>query len=224
MTLRGFLIVSAAVLGSAAFLQAQQPNSEYQKTQPTFKEHRVGESAQEFFSVAKMAEKGGTLSKDYCHSYLEDPKVVKALEKTKRKGWADQSLLIATMDVEGCNKIRAALAGQDTEIDLRFASEFGSGVAQFVAGHLGSVNFVVKAPFNDVIEDMTSKLTSAPQLSLETLQNEVGAIVKQRRAAWKLPNAIVKVVELHSLDGSNIGTGVSVSDPALMTRRRNSLN
>ena len=114
MTLRGFLIVSAAVLGSVTFLQAQQPNSEYQKTQPTFKEHRVGESAQEFFSIAKMAEKGGTLSKDYCRLYLEDPKVIKAIEKTKRKGWADQSLLVATMDVEGCNKIRVALAGQDT--------------------------------------------------------------------------------------------------------------
>ena len=224
MTLRGFLIVSAAVLGSVAFLQAQQPNSEYQKTQPTFKEHRVGESAQEFFSIAKMAEKGGMLSTDYCRSYLEDPKVMKAIEKTKRKGWADQSLLIATMDVEGCNKIRAALAGKDTEIDLRFASEFGTGVAQFVTGHLGSVNFVVKVPFNDVVEDMTSKMKSAPQLSVETLQNEVGAIVKQRRAAWKLPNTVVKVIELHSLDGSSIETGVSVSDLELMKRRPNSLN
>jgi hypothetical protein len=224
MTLRGFFIVSAAVLGSVAFLQAQQPNSEYQKTQPTFKEHRVGESAQEFFSIAKMAEKGGMLSTDYCRSYLEDPKVMKAIEKTKRKGWADQSLLIATMDVEGCNKIRAALAGKDTEIDLRFASEFGTGVAQFVTGHLGSVNFVVKVPFNDVVEDMTSKMKSAPQLSVETLQNEVGAIVKQRRAAWKLPNTVVKVIELHSLDGSSIETGVSVSDLELMKRRPNSLN
>ena len=224
MTLRGFFIVSAAVLGSVAFLQAQQPNSEYQKTQPTFKEHRVGESAKEFFSIAKMAEKGGTLSTDYCRSYLEDPKVMKAIEKTKRKGWADQSLLIATMDVEGCNKIRAALAGKDTEIDLRFASEFGTGVAQFVTGHLGSVNFVVKVPFNDVVEDMTSKMKSAPQLSVETLQNEVGAIVKQRRAAWKLPNTVVKVIELHSLDGSSIETGVSVSDLELMKRRPNSLN
>jgi hypothetical protein len=224
MTLRGFLIVSAAVLGSVTFLQAQQPNSEYQKTQPTFKEHRVGESAQEFFSIAKMAEKGGTLSKDYCRLYLEDPKVIKAIEKTKKKGWADQSLLVATMDVEGCNKIRAALAGQDTEVELRYASEFGAGTAQFVAGHLGSVSFVVNAPFNDVVEDMRAKLNSAPQQSLETFQNEVGAIVKQRRAAWKLPNNIVKVVELQSLEGNSIGTGVSVSDTALMKQRPNSLN
>jgi len=224
MTLRGFLIVSAAVLGSVTFLQAQQPNSEYQKTQPTFKEHRVGESAQEFFSIAKMAEKGGTLSKDYCRLYLEDPKVIKAIEKTKRKGWADQSLLVATMDVEGCNKIRAALAGQDTEVELRYASEFGAGTAQFVAGHLGSVSFVVNAPFDDVVEDMRAKLNSAPQQSVETFQNEVGAIVKQRRAAWKLPNNIVKVVELQSLEGNSIGTGVSVSDPALMKQRPNSLN
>jgi hypothetical protein len=224
MTLRGFLIVSATVLGSVVFLQAQQPNSEYQKTQPTFKEHRVGESAQEFFAIAKMAEKSGMLSTDYCRSYLEDPKVKKALEKAKRKGWADQSLLIATMDVEGCDKIRAALAGQDTEVELRFASEFGTGTAQFVAGHLGSVNFVVKAPFNDVVDDMTSKLNSAPQLSLETLQNEVGAIVRQRRALWRLPNSTVKVVALQSLEGNSIGTGVSVSDPVLMKRRPNSLN
>jgi hypothetical protein len=59
---------------------------------------------------------------------------------------------------------------------------------------------------------------------VETFQNEVGAIVKQRRAAWKLPNNIVKVVELQSLEGNSIGTGVSVSDPALMKQRPNSLN
>ena len=68
------------------------------------------------------------------------------------------------MIVEGCNNIQAALAGQDVEVDARFAAEFGSGSVQFVAGHLASVSFVVKAPFNDVVEDMTAKLNANPQL------------------------------------------------------------
>ena len=87
MTLRRFLTLFAVVVGTAAFLQAQQPTSEHTRnTQPTFKEHRIGESAQEFFSIAKMAEKNGMLSTDYCRSYLNDPKVKKAIEKAKKKG------------------------------------------------------------------------------------------------------------------------------------------
>jgi hypothetical protein len=226
MGLRRFLTLFVVVLGAAAaFLQAQQPNSEpTRNTQPTFKEHRIGESAQEFFSIAKMAERSGMLSTDYCRSYLNDPKVKKAIEKAKKKGGDDPSFLVAMMNVEGCNNIRAALAGQDVEVELRFAAEFGSGRARFVAGHLASVRFIVKAPFNDVVEDMTAKLNANPQLGVETLQNGVGAIVNQPRAMWTLPNFLVRVSELQSLEGDNIGTEVSVSDPAMMKHRANSLN
>ena len=225
MTLRRFLTLFAVVVVTAAFVQAQLQNSEHtQNTQPTFKEHRIGESAQEFFSIAKMAEKNGMLSTEYCRLYLDDPKVQKAIEKAKKKGADDPSLLVTTMNVEGCNNIRAALAGQDVEIGVRFAAEFGSGSAQLIAGRLASVSFVVKAPFNDVVEDMTAKLNAKPSLSVDTLQNAVGAIVKQRRAIWIHPNTLVTVSELQSLDGGNIGTEVSVSDPAIMKRRTNSLN
>ena len=225
MTLSRFLTLFVAVVGTAAFLQAQQLISEpTRNNQPTFKQHRIGESAQEFFSIAKMAEKNGMLSADYCRSYLNDPKVKKAIEKAKKKGGDDPSLLVATMNVEGCNNIGAALAGQDVEIEVRFAAEFGSGRAQFVAGHLASVKFVVKAPFNDVVEDMIAKLNADPQLGVETLQNGIGAIVNLHRAMWTLPNFLVKVSELQSLEGDNIGTEVSVSDPAMMKHRANSLN
>jgi hypothetical protein len=225
MTLSRFLTLFVAVVGTAAFLQAQQPNSEpTRNTQPTFKQHRIGESAQEFFSIAKMAEKNGMLSTDYCRSYLNDPKVKKAIEKAKKKGGDDPSSLVVVMNVEGCNNIRAALAGQDVEVEVRFAAELGSGRAQFVAGRLASLRFVVKAPFNDVVEDMTAKLNANPQLGEETLQNAVGAIVKQRRAMWALPNLFVKVSGLQSLEGDDIGTEVSVSDPVMMKHRTNSLN
>lgn len=222
MTLSRFLTLFAAVIGTAAFLQAEQPST--QNIQPTFKEHRIGESAQEFFSIAKMAEKNGMLSTAYCRSYLNDPKVKKAIEKAKKKGADDPSLLVATMDVEGCNNIQAALAGQDIEVEVRFATEFGSGSAQFVAGHLASVSFVVKAPFNEVVEDMSAKLNAKPQLDVHTFQNTVAAMVKQRRAMWTLPNTLVKLSELQSLEGDNIGTEVSVSDPEIMKHRTNSLN
>ena len=223
MTSRRFLTLFATVVGAVAFLQAQQPNREQtQKAQPTFKQHRIGESAQEFFAIAKMAERNGMLSTDYCRSYLNEPKVQKAIEKAKRKGLNDPSLLLATMDVEGCNTIQAALAGKNVEIDARFAAEFGSGRVVFVAGHLVSVSFIAKAPFHDVVEDMTAKLNANPQLDVAVLQNAIAAIQRQHRAMWTLPNALVKVSELQSLDGSAIGTEVSVSDPAL--HRANSLN
>jgi hypothetical protein len=225
MTLRRFLILFLAVVGTAAFLQAQQPNSEpVRNAQPTFKEHRIGESAQAFFSIAKVADKNGMLSTDYCRAYLNNSKVKRAIDKAKRKGESDSSSLVATIITEGCNNIQAALAGQDVEVDVRFAAEFGSGQVRFVAGRLASVRFVVKASFNDVVEDMTAKLNASPQLDVETFQNSVGAIVNQHRAMWTLPNFFVKVTELQSLEDDNIGTEVSVADPAMVKHRTNSLN
>jgi hypothetical protein len=213
------------VVGTAAFLQAEQPTSEpTRNTQPTFKEHRIGESAQEFFSIARVAGKNGMLSTDYCRSYFNDPKVKKAIEKARKKGRDDPSSLVSTMIAEGCNSIRAALAGQDVEVNVLFAAEFGSGSVQFVAGRLASVSFVVKAPFNEVVEDMNAKLNAKPQLDVHTFQNTVAAMVKQRRAMWTLPNTLVKLSELQSLEGDNIGTEVSVSDPEIMKHRTNSLN
>jgi hypothetical protein len=172
-----------------------------------------------------MEGKNGMLSTDYCRTYLNDPKVKKAIEKSiKKKGEDDTSSLVATINVEGCYNVQVALAGQDAEVEMRFAAEFGSGSAKFVAGRLASVSFVVKAPFNDVVEDMTAKVNAKPQLGVDTLQNAVGAIVKQRRATWILPNTLVSVSESQSLEGGNIGTEVSVYDPVMMKHRTNSLN
>lgn len=225
MTSSRFLILFVVVVGTAAFLPAQQPISEpTRNTQPTFMEHRIGESAQEFFSIARVGEKGGMHSTDYCRSYLNDPKVKKLIEKAKKKSDDDPLSLLVAMNVEGCNNVWAALAGRDVEVDGRFAAEFGSGRVWFIAGHLASVRFVVKAPFDDVVEDMNAKLNASPQLDTATIQNPVGAIVKERRAVWTLPNFLVKLTQLQSLEGEVIGTKVSVSDPAMSKLRTNSLN
>ncbi len=228
MSLRRSLTLFAMVVGTAAFLQAEQPIGEHtQNIQPTFKEHRIGETAQAFFSIAKMAEKNGMLSSDYCRSYLDDPKVKRAIEKAKKNGGdapAHDLSRDPLLNVEGCNHIRAALAGEDAEVEARFATEFGTGSVQFIAGHLASVSFVVKAPFSDVVEDMTAKLNASPQLGVDTIQNGVGSIINQRRAMWTLPNFLAKVSEVHSLDGDSTGAEVSLSDPALMKHRTNSLN
>jgi hypothetical protein len=227
MTLSRFLTLFAVVVGTAALLQAEQPTSEpTRNTQPTFKEHRIGESAQEFFSIARVTEKNGMLSTDYCHSYFNDPKVKKAIDKASKKSADDPSpkSLVATMTVESCNNIKAALAGQDVELDVLFAAEFGKGSVQFVGGRLASVIFVVKAPFNEVVEDMNAKLNAKPQLDVHTFQNSVAAIVNQRRAKWTHPNFLVKVSELQSLEGDSMGTEVSVSDPEMMKHRTNSLD
>jgi hypothetical protein len=226
MTSCQFLIL-AAVVGAATFLPAQQQNSELpQQSQPTFKGHRVGEPAQEFFSIAKMADKNGMLSTDYCRSFLDQPKVKKAIEKAQKKGWDDNpSSLAVRIDVEGCNNVRAALAGKDVELDSRFASEFGDdGSMRFIAGHLALMRFVVETAFNNVVEDMTAKLNAKPQLDVATVQNRVAGIQKQHRAVWTLPNILAKIAELQSLEGTDIGTEVSVSSPATMEHRTNSLN
>jgi hypothetical protein len=87
MKLRRLLTLSLLAAGTAAFLQAQQPASESTRnTQPTFKEHRIGETAQQFFSIARVAEKNAMLSTDYCRSYLNDPKVKKTIEKARHSG------------------------------------------------------------------------------------------------------------------------------------------
>jgi hypothetical protein len=225
MTLRRVLTLLALV-GTATVLQAQQPGSApAQSAQPTFKEHKLGESAQEFFAVAKMGDKNGMLSSDYCRAFLDQPKVKKALEKADRKGWDDSASPMAIkIDVEGCDTIAAAIAGKDVVIPSRFASELGEGSARFVAGHLASVRFVVKAPFNDVVEDMTAKLNAKPQLEVATLQNAVAGIQKQRRAIWTLANVRARIAELESLEGVYIGTEVSVSSPEVSEHRTNSLN
>lgn len=225
MTLRRVLILFAAMAGITTFLQGQQPGGEAQKSQPTFKQHRIGESAQEFFSIAKIADKNGILSADYCRSFLEQPKVKKAIEKAHKKGWDDTpSLFEVGVDVEGCNQIQAALAGKEVELDARFASELGSGSVRFVAGQLASMRFVVKAPFDDVVEDMASKLRSKPRLEIATVQNGIAAIQKQRRAVWTFPNLLARIAELQSLRGDDIGTEVLVSSSAIIERRANSLN
>jgi len=225
MKTRRVLTLLAIFLGTAALLQAQQPNTEHsQNSQPTFKNHRIGESAQQFFSIAKMAEKDGTLSSEYCRLYLDDPKVKKAIEKDKRKTGEDATVSVTTMDVKGCNTIRAALSGQDVEIELRYAAEFGRGSARFVDGRLASVNFVVKVPFDHVVEDMTGKLNAPPQLTVDTIQNAVGAIVNERKAIWTLPNMRVRLTEMQSLEGDSVGTLVSLADPEMMKHRANSLN
>jgi hypothetical protein len=223
MILKRFLIVSIGVVGIAAFLEAQPTSEPTLNTQPTFREHRIGESAQEFFSIASVAERNGMLSTDYCRSYRNDPKMKQAIEKASKKSAGDPSSL-AAKTAEGCSSIQAALAGQDVEVDALFAAEFVSGQVRFVAGHLASATFIVKAPFNDVVEDMTAKLNATPRLDAETFQNSVAAIVKQRRAVWTLPKTLVKLSELRSLEGSDIGTEVSVSDPEMTKRRTNSLN
>jgi hypothetical protein len=156
--------------------------------------------------------------------YFEDPRVKKALEKAKRRSGDSQTLPAALANLDGCNKVREALAGQNVEIELRFAAEFGSGSAKFISGRLASLNFVVNPLFNDVVEDMTAKLNANPQIGVERIQNSVGAIIKRRYATWVLASISVRVFELHSLEGGDIGTEVSVFDPEMLKHRANSLN
>lgn len=224
MPFRRVLVAFAVAVGTVTGVAAQQNTEIPQKAQPTFKEHRLGESAQEFFSIAKFAGKSGMLSTDFCRSFLDQPRVKKAMERAARKGWGDDpsSLMIET-GVTGCHTIQAALAGKDVELDARFASEFGEGSVHFVAGRLASVRFVVDVPFNDVVEDMSAKLNANPKLEVASIQNGVARIQKQHRAIWALPNILARIAELQSLGGDDIGTEVSVSAPAI-EHRTNSLN
>lgn len=179
----------------------------------TFKGHKIGETAEQFFSIARMAEHN-TLTKQYCKDCLANPKVLKAYDRAKGHP-SDLRALSLSIDVDGCRGIQSALDGKDIRVDARYAGELGSGWAEFHNARLVILNFSVKAGslFDDVVTDTTKELGGAePTKSLVTRQIAVGAIVQEHKAVWNLNNLRVEADEMKDYEFGDTTVAVTISD------------
>lgn len=182
------LIVLALILfGSTLF--AQQ-----------FKGHAIGETAQQFFSTATVAESHQP-TVEYCTTLLNNPKAMK-----KHLG------LAMPVETQGCQEVMAALQGRDAEVGNRFAFALGPGTTRFHAGKLIYMKFIMDSPYIDVVADMTKKLNSSPEQTYVTYQNGFGATLQRRKAAWVSGNLMAGVEESPSVPYKGEAVLVTIFD------------
>jgi len=189
-------------------------------TSQTFKQHKIGETAEQFFSIATVAEHKGLTIK-YCADYLGDPKVQKAFEKAQRNIY-DTKATIQSFDVKGCLEVKKAFDGGDVEIGGRYAAEIGSGMARFHRSRLVLMSFSLSAgtPIQDVITDMSKELGGAePATSVETMQNAFGATLHARRCKWEVSGLNVLVSEMKSFEFGDMGVSVLVGDSGYLKEK-----
>ena len=177
----------------------------------TFKQHKIGETAEQFFSIATMSGKGTTAQ--YCKDYLSDPKVSKAYAKSQRNMF-DTNAKMQSIDVEGCWKVQQAFEGKEVEIGARYASEVGKGTVTFRSSRLVLMAFdVPQAPLDDVVTDISKELGDVqPTMSVDTKQNAFGASVQERKATWHANNLTVVANEVRDFRFGNMGVLVLVRD------------
>ena len=127
----------------------------------TFHGHALGETAEAFFSSATMAEsKAGT--KEYCASLLNDSQKTDKYKSFKHS-LGNQSVTVlnkqdfVVFDVDGCKHVEAALAGENTNVGARFASELGKGGALFASGKLVGFNLISSASYSEEIASMEKR-------------------------------------------------------------------
>jgi len=178
-----------------------------------FKGHKIGETAQQFFSIATMAEHN-TPTAQYCKDYLANPKVLKAYDRAKAHP-GDARALLQAIDVDGCRDVQAALDGKDVKVDARYANELGSGWANFHNSRLEILSFSVKAGnrFEDVVTDISRELGGAePSKSMVTRQSNIGGLLQERRANWNVNNLQVQADEVKDFEYGDMGVSVMVTD------------
>jgi len=178
-----------------------------------FKGHRIGETAQQFFSIATTSEHN-TLTTQYCKDYLSNPKVLKAYDRVKAH-FGDARALSQSKDVNGCRDVQSALDGKDIRVEARYAAELGSGWADFHNARLVILRLTLKAgtPFEDVVTDISKELGGAePTKSLVTRQVDVGGILQERKASWNVNNLQVEADEMKDFEYGDMGVAVVVAD------------
>jgi len=186
----------------------------------TFKGHKIGETAEQFFSIARMAEHN-TLTKQYCKECLANPKVLKAYDRAKSHP-SDLRAVLLSVDVDGCRSIQSALDGKDIRVDARYAAELGSGWADFHNARLVRLRLTLKAgtPIEDVVTDVSKELGGAEAvMSLVTRQAAVGGILQERRATWNVNNLQVEADEMRDFEYGDMGVAVVVADSAYLKEK-----
>ena len=185
-----------------------------------FKGHKIGETAEQFFSIATMAEHN-TLTTQYCKDYLANPKVLKAYDRAKAHP-GDARALSQSKDVNGCRDVQSALEGKDVRVDGRYAAELGSGWADFHKARLVTLRLSLRAgtPFEDVVTDISKELGGAePTKSLVTRQVAVGGILQERKATWNASNLQVEADEMKDFEYGDTGVAVVVADSAYVKEK-----
>lgn len=185
-----------------------------------FKKHKIGETAEQFFSIAMMGE-NKTLTAKYCKGYLSDPKASKAYDKAKIS--RDAKAQLQAMETNGCRAVQAALEGKDAKVFARYADELGQGgSATFHNSRLvmliliwpsfAKLNLTAPA-FEDVVTDLRNELGGAePTRSVDTKQNAYGATLQELRATWDVNNVYVQAGEMRNFEFSGIGVQVVIAD------------
>ncbi len=176
-----------------------------------FKGHRLGETAQQFFSIAKSEH--NMLTTIYCKGYLANPKVLKAYERAKAHP-DDAHAVLVSADVNGCRDVQAALDGKDVRVGARFATELNNGWAEFYKSRLVILTFTLNAgiSFEDVVSDIDKELGGVePARTTVTRQSRIGSILQERRANWIANNLEIQAEEMKDVD-DDLGISVTVVD------------
>jgi len=178
-----------------------------------FKGHKIGETAEQFFSIARMAEHN-TPTTQYCKDYLANPKVLRAYDRAKTHP-GDTRALALSIDVDGCRDVQSALGGKGIKVDARYAAELGGGWAEFNNARLVRFKFSLKAgiPFEDVVTDIGKELGGAePTTSLITRQVVGGGILQERRAVWNVDHLHVQADEVKDYEFGGMEVAVTVAE------------
>jgi S1-C subfamily serine protease len=149
---------------------AQGKESGNEDSLPMFKRHRLGESAEQFFSIATTS--NGTLTVDLCATILRERNPVPATQS------------------EACGAMTEALLGINAKLLGNFANESGAATVTFVKGRLARMTFRLDEPIEVVVADMSSKLGAGP-IATETAPNTGG-----RMAAWRAKGVFAIAGEL----------------------------
>jgi len=126
-----------------------------------FSGHTLGETAETFFSTAKMAD-SKSMTKDYCKSLLDDPKTKEKVEAAK-DSMSQQGVFVlnkqdfSLLDVSNCRQVMAALQGENAHVGARLASELGKGTAYFASGKLAAFNLFLDSPYSEAVADMKKR-------------------------------------------------------------------
>jgi hypothetical protein len=159
-------------------------------TAQTFKQHKIGETAQEFFSIATFSGSDTRArTTEYCAGKVN------------------------ALDVQGCTEVQDALHGKDTKVGARYAAEIGKGSATFHGSKLVMMLFLVEhARFDDVITDITNEIGGTqPVLTADTMQNAFGAKLQARQAVWNSETLRIEAKEAKTFD-RDLGIAVMVAD------------
>jgi hypothetical protein len=159
--------------------------------------HTLGEPAEVFFATAKKD--GSTqLAKDYCKSLLADATVK---EKTQQRDdvaknggvFTLQKKDFGVMDVGNCQRVMAALKGEQAQVGSNLAAGLGRGSALFASRRLSALDLSFDSSYAQIVSDMDRRFgipgkkdtVSRPGWApVEEMRWERGGVLA---AVWKVP-------------------------------------